>query len=150
MDQLAKGPMDLWKRNSCDPKKRKTHWNIWTFEHWNPWNNFQNHLNKFTTGLHSYGNSLQQQFWVQAQGVMFFSLNREIERISWVLIYCITGWLDRRLDSKPKILNLLICPYPRLELYNVLSAECICMLLQWGTVWKMFINTEWNKWLKMD
>ena len=42
------------------------------------------------TGLHSNGNSLQQQFWVKAQGVMFFSLNREIERISCILFHRLT------------------------------------------------------------
>ena len=38
MDQWTNEPMDQWTRNSCDPIKRKTHWNIGTlkigtFEH---------------------------------------------------------------------------------------------------------------------
>ena len=38
MDQWTNGPIDQWTRNSCDPMKRKTpwnvgHWKIGTFEH---------------------------------------------------------------------------------------------------------------------
>ena len=40
-----------------------------------------------------------------------------IEKLKEYLVYCITGWPDCRLDSKPKILILLICPCLRLELY---------------------------------
>ena len=40
-----------------------------------------------------------------------------IEKLKEYLVYCITGWPDRRLDYKPKILILLICPCLRLELY---------------------------------
>ena len=40
MDQRNDGPIDQWTRNSCDPMKRKTpwnvgHWKIGTFEHLN-------------------------------------------------------------------------------------------------------------------
>ena len=42
--------------------------------------------------------------------------------------------IDRRINSKPKILILLICPCLRLELYNVLTAECIFMPLHWQTI----------------
>ena len=34
MDQWTNEPMDQWTRNSCDPIKRKTHWNIGTLKIW--------------------------------------------------------------------------------------------------------------------
>ena len=94
------------------------------------------------TRLHSNGNSLQQQFWVQAQGVMFFSLNREIERISCILYHRLTR-SQTRLQTQDSDSSDMSLP----ETGVVLVAKCIFMPLQWQ--WKMFTNTWGNKWLKM-
>ena len=72
------------------------------------------------------GNSPQQQFWVQAQGVMFFSPNREIERISCILYHRLTR-SQTRLQTQDSDSFDMSLP----ETGVVLVAECIFMPLQW-------------------